>query len=145
MCRPIQVSYDVKDTRADGIVAACSYDLCLGFARSQRLICGKEPGAQQCALCTQHQRGGEAAPISNSTGCHHHNIVVALAHGVDDRRYEGQSRPCSTVAAGLRALSDDDISPDVDRFQSVRYALDLANQCSARSLDCYGKGFWVAE
>src|SRR5262249_18285809 len=104
-----------------------------------------ESGAQQYALCTQHQRGGEAAPISNSTGCHHHNIVVASAHGVDGRRHEGQSRPCPTVAAGLRALSDDDISPDVNRFPSVCYALDLANQRSARSLYCFGKGFWVAE
>jgi hypothetical protein len=122
VCGPIQVPNDVDDTRADGIVPACSYDFCLCFVGAQCLIGGEEPGAQQNALRTQHQRRGKATPVSDSTGCHHHNIIVALPNGIDNRRHEGQGRPRRTVAAALCALGDDYIRPDVNRFHSVRAA-----------------------
>jgi len=43
----------------------------------------------------------------------HHDLVVALPHGVDDCRHERQSRARSAVPAGLRTLGDDDVSADI--------------------------------
>jgi hypothetical protein len=58
--------------------------------RGHGLLRGKETGAEQGAVRTEHQCGGKAAPVGYSTRRHDNHGIVALADGVDNRWYEGR-------------------------------------------------------
>src|SRR5205814_1345334 len=87
-----------------------------------------QPGPEENAVGTQHQRGGETAAVSHATSRAEQRFRRPFGEQIGELRHQRKRAPRVAMPTRLGALSNDDIGPSVDRLNGVGSALDLANQ-----------------
>ena len=95
---------------------------------------GVEPGPDEHACGAEHERRGQAPAVGDPA----RGGDRRRGDRVDHRRHERQSRPLRAMAAGLRALRDDDLGAERGRGVRVGERLHLQDQLAPAALRIEG-------
>ena len=138
---PSLLADNVVDTRPDRFIAGSCEHLFLGVAMNDRFLRGPKPRSDQSTVGTEHQRGGETAPVSNASGGKKENARRSLHDHIGDCRNERHGRARrESVATCLRALCDKNVRADIDRPLGMLERMHLTDQRDAGLL--HFRGIW---
>ena len=100
------------------------------------LLCRPKAAAHQDSLGAQHESCSKTAPICDTARSNNDDVRGMFAQSVHHRRHERQRRPgCLAVAARFRALSNDNIGPDIGCSSGLVDGMDLADERHTGLLD----------
>jgi hypothetical protein len=99
-------------------------------------------GAEQDAAGAHHHHRREPSPIGDAAG---RDDRHAARRQINDRGHDVERRARSAMAAGFRALRDQNIGAGIERLLCHFLGLDLADQETAGRLDARCKRLRVAE
>src|SRR6266851_2004867 len=134
--RPRPLPYDIVHAGSYRLVARSCHHLGLCVGMDKCLLCRPETAAHQDPLGAQHESCSKTAPIRDTAGSNYNDIGGMFAQSVHHRRHERQRRPgCLAVAARFRALSNDNIGPNIGCSSGLVDGTDLADERHTGLLD----------